>query len=338
MSRSSVAVVGNGFVGGSLTTVFDEQGFDVYVYDKAGALAQGGKNKVMLAHKSVLAEMDNGTRLVQKFIAEPNSVNELVRAVEQVAKFSGIYFVCVPTPMKKDGSCDTSIVEGVLWELADFPGDRIAVVKSTVPPGSTVAWNAMFNPLGLRVVFCPEFLTEANALDDMRNQDRIILGGPMGAVERVEQVMSAAFPGVPVHKTTSTNAEMVKYVGNCYLALKVSYANEVYQVVEGLQKTGLDADYDRVIELATLDKRLGISHWKVPGPMRADTAAGPATGEYSRGFGGSCLSKDPNAWIAFAKGIGVKPTMVEAAWQKNLEVRPGQDWLELKGRAVSEDE
>ena len=92
--------------------------------------------------------------------------------------------------MKKDGSCDVSIVEKVLTQLAIFDGKRIAVVKSTVPPGTTAHWNEMFKDSGLTVVFNPEFLTEANAVDDFKNQNRIIVGGPASCIKYCQASIS----------------------------------------------------------------------------------------------------------------------------------------------------
>jgi UDPglucose 6-dehydrogenase len=195
----AIGVIGQGFVGGSLTTVFAERGFDVYVYDKTGKVAPGGKN-------AYIPNAD-GMRTPQ-FL--PKSSSEFARACEIEKNFSGVYFVCLPTPMYEDGSADLSIVEGVLRELAETPGRRIAVVKSTVPPGTTERWNAQFVGSGLRVIFNPEFLTEANALDDMRNQNRIILGGPRPHINTVKLVFQSAFPKVPLVKTSSTTAQMKK--------------------------------------------------------------------------------------------------------------------------------
>ena len=240
--KKSVAVIGQGFVGGSLTTVFSERGFDVYTYDKMGKQAPGSKHP-----------------LIKKGISTPvESIRQLVEACESIRSFSRVYFVCLPTPMYEDGSADLSIVEGVLDDLAAAPGERIAVVKSTVPPGSTERWNTKYESTGLRVVFNPEFLTEANALDDMRNQNRIILGGPRPWVNKVKHVFQSAFPKVPLVKTSSTNAELIKYFTNCFLAMKVSFANEMYQLCDALDSQGLNVDYDRVVECATLDPRLEI--------------------------------------------------------------------------------
>jgi UDPglucose 6-dehydrogenase len=304
---TSIAVVGQGFVGGSLTTVFSERGFDVYTYDKAGKQAHGGKDPCN----------NKGWTMPAK------SVSQLVAACESKENFSKVYFVCLPTPMYEDGSADLSIVEGVLDELAAVPGERIAVVKSTVPPGSTEKWNKKYESTGLRVVFNPEFLTEANALDDMRNQNRIVLGGPRPWINAVKQVFQAAFPRVPIVKTSSTTAEMVKYLTNNFLTVKVAFANEMAQICEALDKSGLNVDYDKVVEYAKYDRRLGDSHWSVPGP------------DGHRGFGGHCFPKDVNAMINVADSLGVDTPMLDGSWKKNLEVRSDRDWEKMAGRAVS---
>jgi len=304
--NNSIAVIGQGFVGGSLTTVFSEHGFRVYAYDKSGKYVKG-------------ALPNNGDSNY------PASISELIRGNENgcIQDFSGIYFVCVPTPMYEDGSADLSIVESVLDELASIPGKRIAVVKSTVPPGSTERWNKKYESSGLRVVFNPEFLTEANALDDMRNQNRIILGGPRPWINTVKQVFQSAFPKVPIVKTSSTTAEMVKYLTNNFLTVKVSFANEMAQICEALDRSGLNVDYDKVVEYAKYDKRLGESHWSVPGP------------DGDRGFGGHCFPKDINAMISVAQEHDVDSKILKAAWNKNREVRKNLDWENQVGRAVS---
>lgn len=312
--KRSIACIGQGFVGGSLTTVFAERGFDVYTFDKAGKQAKGGKSP-LFSHGRECPIVN---------------IEKLVDGCEKITTFSKIYFVCLPTPMFEDGSADLKIVEGVLDELSSIPGDRIAVVKSTVPPGSTELWNKKYANTGLRVVFNPEFLTEANALDDMRNQNRIVLGGPRPWINKVKQLFETAFPNVPIIKTSSSTAEMVKYMTNIHLAVKVSLANEFYQICEALDKNGLNIDYDKCIEYATLDKRLGTSHWKVPGPMPSDD-----TGEPAFGWAGSCFVKDMNALMFVAKELGIDPKVMSGAWQKNLEVRPQRDWETLVGRAVS---
>jgi len=308
MKKKSIAVIGQGFVGGSLTTVFTERGFDVYAYDKAGKYANGA----LPSHGDSVA-------------GYPGSIAELIHDNEEGATpgFSKVYFVCLPTPMYDDGSADLSIVEGALKELSTVPGERIAVVKSTVPPGSVESWNKKFSETGLKIVFNPEFLTERTALDDMRNQDRIILGGPRPWINTVKEIFRAAFPNAKMIKTSSTTAEMVKYLTNNFLTVKVSFANEMHQICQALDSVGLNVDYDKVVEYASHDPRIGSSHWNVPGP------------DGQNGYGGSCFPKDINAMISVAKSLNVNPIVLKAAWEKNLEVRPEKDWEKLVGRAIS---
>ena len=320
MKKKSIAVIGQGFVGGSLATVFSERNFTVYAHDKTGKLAQGA------CLPNVFYKLKNLADFVESCEFFDKKLGKFIRK-----DFTGIYFLCLPTPMKASGAADLSIVESVLSELNNIPGreDRIAVIKSTVPPGSVQKWNQQFE--NISIVFSPEFLTEANALDDMRNQDRIILGGPRPQINRVRNVFRRAFPNVPITKTSSTTAEMVKYVTNVHLTVKVALANEFYQICNALDEKGADIDYDKVIEYAILDKRLGSSHWQVPGPMPADDTGDPAFG-----FGGSCFVKDINALMHQSKQLGIDPKVMMGAWQKNLEVRPQRDWEKLKGRAISE--
>ena len=243
--------------------------------------------------------------------------------IEDIIDRNDIIFVCVPTPMKKDGSCDTSIVEGVVKELNELAltrqcSGRIIAIKSTVPPGTTNRLNKECEYIS--VIFNPEFLTEVNFIDDFKNQNRIIIGGGRPATTKLRQIYSLVFPNVPIIKTGSKTAEMVKYMTNTFLATKVSFANEIKQICDKI-----DIDYDKVVEYSTYDERLGNSHWAVPGP----------DGHY--GFGGSCFPKDINALIHLAGQLDLCPDVLLGVWEKNLEVRPEEDWKKLKGRAVVDD-
>lgn len=321
--KKSIAVIGQGFVGGSLTTVFSERGHNVYVYDKADKVAKGGYSgcSTSSSKPSVAALVK---RLEQNLVdVKHKSFSDV--PVPPILNFSKIYFVCLPTPMYEDGEADLSIVEGVLRELAEQPGERIAVVKSTVPPGSTELWNKMFNEMGLTVVFNPEFLREASALEDMRNQERIVLGGPRPQINQVKLLFQQAFPNVPIVKTSSTTAEMVKYFTNIQLATRVVLSCELSEVCHRLDDMGMNIDYDKVVEYAKLDPRLGGSHMNIPGP---DGIAGAR---------GHCFPKDLAALISLANKIDLNPKLMQAVWDKNLDiVKPeDRDWEKMYGRAIS---
>ena len=233
--------------------------------------------------------------------------------LHEICEKCNIIFVCLPTPMKDDGSCYVGIVEEVLEKINALSGlCKTVIVKSTIPPGTTAKWNIMFEHID--IVFNPEFLTEANSVNDFKNQSRIIIGGPKAAASKVRRVFVKAFPKV---KTDSTYAEMVKYITNSFLAMKVSFANEMYQICNGL-----DIDYDKVVEYAMHDERLGYSHWSVPGP------------DGDLGYGGHCFPKDVKALINVAHELNVSPRMLTATDMKNNDVRNDRDWEGMEGRAV----
>ncbi len=236
---------------------------------------------------------------------------------------SNYIFICLPTPMKKNGSCDTSIVESVVTDINESVvyrnvSNRIVIIKSTIPPGTTERLNKECK--NIQIIFNPEFLTEANSINDFKNQNRIIIGGPRPASTRVRQLFYKAFSEAHIIKTSSTIAEMVKYTTNTFLATKVSFANEMKILCDNL-----NIDYDKVIEYATYDKRLGHSHWAVPGP------------DGKLGFGGSCFPKDINALIHLCAELDVPARTLLGAWVTNLNVRPEEDWKDLKGRAVVDE-
>ena len=229
-------------------------------------------------------------------------------------------FLCLPTPMNADGSCNVDILQKEL-ENIDLISDnqeikKTIVIKSTVSPGTTNKWNSSYESLD--IVFNPEFLTEANAVEDFNNQNRIILGGPRPTTTEIKTIFSKVFPKAHVIKTDSTHAEMVKYVTNTFLATKISFANEIYQLCDKL-----NIDYDKVVEYATLDNRLGESHWGVPGH------------DGDLGFGGHCFPKDLAALLHLSNRYGTVNDVLKATQLTNDKLRKDRDWERMKGRAVS---
>ena len=273
-----IGIIGQGYVGTAIKIGFKEH-YDIETYDKFD-----------------LAKSTRST-------------------IKDIVDRTDIIFVCVPTPMRKDGTCYTGIVEEVIREINETADGQIIVIKSTVPPGTTDRINQEYTRS--TVIFNPEFLTEANFLEDFKNQSRIILGGDRKGTNKLRQVYSKVFPHATIVKTGSKTAEMVKYFINCFLATKVSFANEMYSVCE---QVGID--YDKVVEYATYDERLGKSHWAVPGP------------DEDFGFGGHCLPKDLSAIINTFDTYG----LLEAVEDVNNQVRENRDWEHMVGRAVLEEE
>tara|TARA_Y100000593_G_scaffold91016_1_gene178765 strand:- start:1604 stop:2467 length:864 start_codon:yes stop_codon:yes gene_type:complete len=234
---------------------------------------------------------------------------------------SDFIFVSVPTPANADGSINLDIVYQAFQEMdrVNERTDNIILLRSTVVPGTTQKIQDKFP--SLNIVFNPEFLTERSAKFDFINQARFIVGGGNIHTHRVAELFKWRFgETTPIVETNYETAEIIKYMNNCYLATKVSFLNEMYKIGE---KAGVD--WDMAVEGFVRDGRVGHSHMNVPGP----------DGKF--GFGGSCFPKDIQAMINYAESLGINPTTLKGAWNTNLQVRPEEDWKQLKGRAVVED-
>jgi len=241
---------------------------------------------------------------------------------EEIVKECDIIFSCVPTPMDAEtGEASTHIVEEVITsidQLATQLGKQpTIIIKSTVPPGTTSFMNK-YRAGNCNVIFNPEFLTEANAVEDFKNQDKIILGADDQIdVKPVIDLFQVAFPKVPVTVVGSVEAEMMKYVINNFLSVKVSFLNEVYDICQAG-----DINYDTVARLAKMDERMGSSHWMVPGP------------DGDRGWGGHCFPKDLQAIRYVASQLEVKTPVLDGTWKTNDRVRTNKDWEQQEGRAI----
>lgn len=228
-----------------------------------------------------------------------------------VARKSEFIFICLPTPMKQgDGEIDLSIIEDNIKKLTKYTNktNKIIVIKSTIIPGTTLSFIKEY-PKTL-FAYNPEFLTEANYLQDFVNSDRTVVGATSDEVSlRIVALYRQQFPQTPIFQTDPTSAEMVKYMSNCYLASKVIFANEIYGICE---KIGIK--YEEVKKMVVADHRIYDSHLDVTSV---------------RGFGGKCFPKDLLALRAFAKKKNADTTILDAVWKKNLSVRKIHDWEEI---------
>jgi len=232
----------------------------------------------------------------------------------KVISESEFIFVCVPTPMFSDDSgIDLSVVEETVSKVAPkiSDTDKILIIKSTVIPGTTASFKKRYPKVNFAMN--PEFLTEANAPWDFLHPDRTIIGAlsqPVseGLVQLYRDLLGSQ---AKIFITDVTTAEMVKYMSNAFLATKVIFANEMYDL-----STGLGIKYEEVAEMVAADKRIGMSHLNVT---------------TMRGFGGKCFPKDTVALLGFAKKMGVDVSLLSTVWQKNLKIRKVRDWEEIDG-------
>jgi len=215
---------------------------------------------------------------------------------------SDIVFVCLPTPMMENGECDLSFITDFFTTVKITNENTLFVIKSTVPIGTTD--NLCEKRKDLRIVHNPEFLTAVNAVEDFKNTDRHIIGGKQEWCIQLRNLFVKYFPNTPVQIVKSKESETIKYFCNSFLAAKVTFFNNLYEICEKL-----DMNFDSVKDGVTSDKRIGISHTKVPGP------------DGQMGFGGYCFPKDINALINTLKENNIDDVLFSTIWEYNKSIR-----------------
>jgi len=240
----------------------------------------------IVGHGFVGTAVDHGfTKDIQKFIVDPkhNSTN----TIEDLIAFKpDAVFVAVPTPQSESGECNTEILEGVMQQLNNSEG-LLVIVKSTVP--AYKLQKIQEECINIRIVYNPEFLTEKNYIDDFVNPAMHVFGGMNKDTDAVEKLYleHSDCAECPVYKTDLITASMVKYCINSFLATKVTFMNEMYDVL----KAAKGANWNTFTKIIANDPRIGNSHMKVPG------------NDGQRGYAGSCFPKDTAALAWFAREI-----------------------------------
>ena len=273
MKRTKVGVIGNGFVGEAISFAFSTVS-EMYIFDT-----------------DPLKSLNN------------------IKSVHNC----DFVFVCVPTPMFKDGSQDLSYVESAFEKATNKP---VYIIKSTVLPGTTEKLSNQYP--NFKIIFSPEFLTERTAKLDMLTQSRIILGGELSLTEKAKVLFDKRFKNKNIIQTDSKTAELTKYMNNTFFATKVSIMNEFKLLCD---KIG--ANWEDALKGFVSDGRIGDSHLNVPGH------------DGKLGYGGTCFPKDVNALLSFSKKNEIELNTIEGGWNTNLTVRPEKDWEEKEGRSVS---
>ncbi len=268
--RSSIGVIGVGWVGLVTASCFADLGHDVVAIDidanKIEALT-GGEVPI---HEPEIEDLLARNRARLRFSTE------LADALEEAQ----LLFCCVDTPPTYSGDADLSRVRAV---VSAVPGDgeHALVMKSTVPAGTGRAIRR--EAPGLAYVSCPEFLKEGSAVEDFLHPDRVVIGVDPGDEWAADQVEAIYRPlGGELVRTDVASAEMIKLAANAFLATKISFINEIANVCEEV-----GADVTEVAQGMGLDKRIGSSFLR-PGI----------------GYGGSCFPKDVSALKMLAGNTG----------------------------------
>jgi UDPglucose 6-dehydrogenase len=287
---SRVAVVGLGYVGLTTAVGLGQLGHDIVGIDidesKVRSLSDGISPIFEAGMDEALA-----TLLIQKKISFTSRIEEVKGANPE------FIFLCVATPQDQTGSADLSTLFSVANQLAGLaPKDSVLVIKSTVPVGTGSKLSKQIKEKEIFIASNPEFLREGTALKDFTEPDRVVVGANEADVaERVLELYQG------LHSTKlSTNlqsAELIKYASNAYLAMRLSFTNDMANFTEKV-----NANVDDVLLGLGLDSRIGSSFLK-PGP----------------GWGGSCFPKDTRALLAMASQHGVSLPLVQSSLSSNQE-------------------
>jgi len=239
---------------------------------------------------------------------------------------SDVIFIAVPTPRSADGSCDISAVSSALGRVR---GEKIVVIKSTIPPGTTELFQRQYP--GHKILFNPEFLTEARAWEDFLRPDRQIVGFTEKSIDAAHLVLSL-LPKAPFMspwgintyrptKITATEAEIIKYGGNVYFSRKITFANALAALAKNH-----GVNYENIRLGMAADYRIGDSHLDV------------AHGGY-RGFGGYCFPKDTNALMVHMQQRGEQDgaELLRSDWEFNKKLLESQG-LTIEDVSVHDNE
>lgn len=213
-----------------------------------------------------------------------------------------VAFVCVPTPMGENGECNTQYVDEVL----DWLETPVIVIRSTVPIGYTKRKRIELNK---RILFQPEYYGETHnhPFADLTRREWIVLGGDAVDASQVVKAYQQVYTAdLKIVKVDSDTAEMAKYMENAYLATKVTFCNEMYDIAKSY-----GVDYDTLREVWLMDSRINRSHTFVY--------------EDDRGYGGSCFQKDMSALENMAQEKGIESELITAVIQKNRRLRKNYD-------------
>ena len=284
-----ITMLGTGYVGLVSGTCFSEFGFYVCCVDK-------DEEKITSLKKNIIPIYEPGLKNLVKKNKDANRLT-FSNDVKKNINDAELIFIAVGTPARRgDGHADLSYVYEAAEEIAkNLIGYTVIVTKSTVPVGTGNEIKKIIKKINPKakfdVVSNPEFLREGNAIEDFMRPDRVVVGCE---TEKAKEVISKIYKPLylietPILFTDLKTAELIKYAGNAFLAIKISYINQIADLCE---KVGADVhDVSRGIGL---DKRIG-SKFLHPGP----------------GYGGSCFPKDTQALVKTANYYGSNISIVE---------------------------
>lgn len=289
-----IAVAGTGYVGLVAGVCFAEKGYNVTCVDV-------NEEKINLMKQGISPIYEEGLEeLLCKNLKEKRL--NFTTNYQDAYKNADIIFIGVGTPELPDGSANLDFVAAVSKQIAEnIEKDCLVVVKSTVPVGTNdkveqFIKDSLKNNIKVEVASNPEFLAQGHAVRDTLNAKRIVIGTETKEAERKLKELYKPF-NIPIVSVSRRSAEMIKYASNDFLALKISYINDIANLCELV-----NANVDDVVKWMSYDDRIGGSF------LHAGI-----------GYGGSCFPKDTKALKYIAEKNGYELKTVKAAVEVNEE-------------------
>ncbi|MDR0632508.1 MAG: UDP-glucose/GDP-mannose dehydrogenase family protein [Holosporaceae bacterium] len=287
-----ITFIGTGYVGLVSGVCFAEFGFNVICVDN-------NAEKIKELQGGHVPIYEPG---LDKLIVKNTQAGRLTFTtdIRDSVEEADIVFIAVGTPSQSDGSTDLSYVYQSVDEISSHINrEAVLVIKSTVPVGTTLSVKKFLLNRGvdIDIAFNPEFLKEGAAIEDFMHPDRVILGIES---KKAKKILSHIYRplyvfNTPIVFTSLETAELSKYASNAFLAMKVTFINEIANLCESC-----GADVNEVALAMGLDKRIGDQFLQ----------AGP-------GYGGSCFPKDTSALENFAGKLGVDMPLVKETIRSN---------------------
>ena len=277
-----IGLIGAGRLGICLALLIEQEGYHVIASDVREDYVKDLQNK----------KINSTEPQVQELLE--HSINlEFTTDNRKVIRESDIIFTLVQTPSLEDGSYDVSavweVVEDIKQEMssiANYP--KSFVVGCTTNPGDCDQFKDAL-PESVDVYYNPEFIAQGSIVDDLRHADMVLLGGKgqhSGALEMMYYQIQNGFKVANVHTMSTRAAELTKIAVNCYLTTKITYANQVGQV---MIRDGMEDEVKTVLKAIGGDSRIGTKYLN-----------------YGFGFGGPCFPRDNRAFAAYASKAGVE--------------------------------
>ena len=277
-----IGLIGAGRLGICLALLIEQEGYHVIASDVREDYVKDLQNKKINSTEPQVQELLD------------HSINlEFTTDNRKVIRESDIIFTLVQTPSLEDGSYDVSavweVVEDIKQEMssiANYP--KSFVVGCTTNPGDCDQFKDAL-PESVDVYYNPEFIAQGSIVDDLRHADMVLLGGKgqhSGALEMMYYQIQNGFKVAKVHTMSTRAAELTKIAVNCYLTTKITYANQVGQV---MIRDGMEDEVKTVLKAIGGDSRIGTKYLN-----------------YGFGFGGPCFPRDNRAFAAYASKAGVE--------------------------------